>query len=531
MSSAKDTPRQKMIGMMYLVLTALLALNVTKDILDAFVIVNKGLENSNANFTERNDKLYADFDLAKTIDPVKVSPNWKLAQETKKQSEVLCQYIDELQKKLVIETEKVTPSVADTLQMQNIDNKEKYDTPTNIMIGDSEDGSAGASGELKKRLISYRELLTGYILPADQKKVKVDINTDDPKNSENHENWELYNFYDRPLVASLTILSKLKNDVKNAESLVVDYLLKQNDVEVMKFDTIAAKVIPTSNYVMLGDEYKADVFIAAFSKTKKPEILVGNYNEATKTFDGTPNSLAVENGLGRYVAKADKEGIYDYSGTIKLRSSKGKEVIFPFKSEYIVARPLLTVAADNMNVVYIGLDNPITVSVPGIPNERLTVSVNNGALRSTGSGKYNMTVKQGTKADVNVYATMENGEKKSMGTISFRVKHIPTPVAKVGKITTSGIMSKGEFSSQLGVIANYENFEFKANCKVVSFDMSYPVNGTYGTEHMDGNNITEKMKGIYSRLHKNDKVLIENVKGVGPDGVVVSLSPVTIKVN
>src|SRR6218665_2773234 len=268
MASAKDTPRQRMIGMMYLVLTALLALNVTKDILDAFVIVNKGLENSNVNFTERNEKLYADFDLAKTIDPVKVTPNWKKAQDIQKQSAALVTYIDELQKKIVVATEGVEKNVADTLQMQYIESKDDMTAPTNIMIGDSEDGSKGASRELKNKLIEYRTLLTNYIDPKDRTKVKVDINTDDPKNTEDHENWELYNFYDRPLVASLTILSKLKNDVKNSESQVVDYLLKEISAESMKFDTVAAKVVALSNYVLLGEEYNADVFIPAFNKKK-----------------------------------------------------------------------------------------------------------------------------------------------------------------------------------------------------------------------------------------------------------------------
>src|ERR1700752_5349842 len=114
MASAKDTPRQKMIGMMYLVLTCLLALNVTKDILDAFVIVNQGLEKSNANFTERNEKLYADFDLARTIDPVKVTPSWKKAQEIQKQSAELNAFIDDIQKQLVIKCERIDKEVADT---------------------------------------------------------------------------------------------------------------------------------------------------------------------------------------------------------------------------------------------------------------------------------------------------------------------------------------------------------------------------------------------------------------------------------
>ena len=521
MASAKDSPRQKMIGMMYLVLTALLALNVTKDILDAFVIVNKGLEKSNINFTERNEQLYADFDLAKTIDPVKIKPNWEKAQNIQKQSAALVSYIDELQKRMIVETEGVDKNIADTLQMENIENKDKMDTPTNIMIGDSEDGSTGASRELKNKLMEYKTLLTNYIEPKDRAKVKVDINTEDPAHSEENENWELYNFYDRPLVASLTILSKLKNDVKNAESQVVDYLLKSLEAGTMKFDTVAAKVVPQSNYVLLGEEYQADLFLAAFSKTQKPEIMI----------DGT-TAVDVKNGLGKYSVKTSREGIVDYSGTIKLRSPAGKEVTFPFKSEYIVARPALTVSADNMNVVYIGLDNPISVSVPGIPNERLSVSVNNGTLRATGSGKYIMTVKQGAKADVNVFAMMENGEKRSMGTMSFRVKPIPKPTAKVGNITGEGTMSKNELASTLGVIANYENFPFAApNCKVLSFDLSYTVNGTSVTKKITGNLISDEVRDIFRRARKNDKFYFESIYAMGPDGVKVKISPLTIKVN
>ncbi|HEY0029760.1 MAG TPA: hypothetical protein VGC65_03290, partial [Bacteroidia bacterium] len=359
MSSAKESPRQKMIGMMYLVLTALLALNVSKDILDAFIVVNKGLENTNINFTDRNDALYSLFDLAKSVDPVKVSPNWKLAQNVKKESAALTAYIDQLQKELVEKTEGISKEVADTLQMANINSKDNYDTPTNIMIGNSEDGSAGASRELKTKLNQYKSKLTDCILPQDRTKIKIGINTEDPEHSEENENWELYNFYHRPLVASITILSKLKNDVKNAEATTVDYLLKLVDVGNLKFDTVAAKVIPQSNYVMLGEEYKADVFLAAFNKTKNPEINVGDYNEASKSFNRTPNTITVERGLGKYTAATTKEGIVAYSGTVKVVSPDGKEQIFPFKSEYIVAKPSLTVAAESMNIVYRGLENPI----------------------------------------------------------------------------------------------------------------------------------------------------------------------------
>lgn len=531
MSSGKETPRQKMIGMMYLVLTALLALNVSKDILDAFIVVNKGLENSNENYTYHNENLYSEFDLAKVIDPVRVTPNWKLAQEVKNKSTELTDFIDKLQKKIISQTEGVSQSIADTMQMENIDKKDSYDTPTNILIGDSEDGSAGASRELKTKLIAYQTQLTNYVLPEDRKNVKIDLNARDPEHSENNENWELYNFFNRPLVASVTILSKIKSDVKNAESVIVDYLLKQTESETMKFDTIAAKVIPQSNYVLLGEEYKSDIFIAAFSKTKKPEVIVGNYNETTKTFDGTPNSIEVKNGLGKYVASTTREGVVAYSGTIKLRSPKGKEMLFPFKSEYIVAKPSLTVSADNMNVLYRGLDNPISVSVPGIPQEKLTVSATNVVLVNKGSGKYIVKPNMDGKAEINVFATMENGEKRNMGTMTFRIKRVPVPVAKIGKIISTGIMSKGELSSQTGIGAFYDKFDFAATCKVVSFDVSYITNGLNASEPGEGNLFTAKHKNIFNNLRKNTKIYFENIKAVGPDGIIVDLPSISIKIN
>lgn len=505
---------------MYLVLTALLALNVTKDILDAFVIVDNGLQKSTLHFTERNEKLYADFDLAKTVDPVKVMPSWKKAQKIQEESAQLSVYIDSLQKQLIAATEGIPANEADTLQMQYIESKDDQSTPTGIMIGNSEDGSAGASSALKNKLISYRKLLTGCIEPKDREKVKVEISTDDPSGTENHENWEMYNFYDRPLVASLTILSKLNNDVKNAESLVVDYLLKSTDAEAMKFDTIAAKVVPQSNYVLLGSEYKADIFVAAFSRTKKPEILVGG-NEPVN----------VENGLGKYTVKAEKEGIVDYSGTIRLVSAKGKEVTFPFKSQYIVARPSLTVSADAMNVVYQGLDNPISVSVPGIPNEKLSVSASNATLRTTGSGKYNVKVTGGQTVDVNVFATMENGEKKSMGTMSFRVKKIPKPKAKFGDVTDSGIMAKSKATSLLGLIAQYDNFEFNVISKITSFRMVvFTPNGALEFESKS-NMLTPEMKQQIQLVRKNSRIMFEDIQSIGPDGAAVKLSPLTVKIN
>lgn len=531
MSGAKETPRQKMIGMMYLILTALLALNISKDVLDAFIVVNKGLENTNKNFSNRNDELYAQFDLAKSVDPVRVSPNWEKAQQIKKQSDGLIKYINELKLKLIAETDGISKQVADTIQMTSINGKDNYDIPTNIMIGSSEDGSNGASRELKNKLIAYEKLLSNSILPMDKKKVEIDINTDDPPKNDNNENWEVYNFFHRPLVASITILSKFSNDVKNSEATVVDYLLKQVDEGSIKFDTIAAKVIPQSNYVLLGEEYKADLFLAAFNKTKNPEITVGNYNETTSSFEGVSNKLNVENGLGKYNVNTTREGLVSYSGTIKVVAPSGKEMIFPFKSEYIVARPALTVSADNMNVFYAGLDNPVSVSVPGIANDRLKVSISNGTITPLGNGKFNVNVMSGTQANITVVATMENGEVRNMGSSTFRVKSVPKGTARFAGQIEDGNVTIGEINAQFGLSAFYQNFEFKADCRVTSFDVSIMAAGGISDDHhQDGNSFGPILKSRIGKMKRGDRIYFYNILSVGPDKKIVKLSPLMFKV-
>jgi len=530
MSGSKNTPRQKMIGMMYLILTALLALNISKDVLDAFIVVNKGLENTNKNFANRNDDLYAQFDLAKSVDPVRVSSNWEKAQNVKKQANNLIKYINELKVKLIAETDGVSIQVADTLQMANINGKDNYDIPTNIMIGSSEDGSNGASRDLKNKLIAYEKLLSNYILPIDKKKVEIDINAAYPPKNDNNENWEVYNFFNRPLVACITILSKFSNDVKNSEATIVDYLLKQVDEGSMKFDTIAAKVIPQSNYVLLGEEYKADLFLAAFNKTKNPEIEVGNYNETTSSFDGVSNKLTVESGLGKYNVSTTREGLVSYSGTIKVVAPSGKEMVFPFKSEYIVARPALTVSADNMNVFYAGLDNPVSVSVPGIPNDRLKVSINNGTIAPLGNGKFNVNVMNGPQANITVVAKMENGEVRNMGTSTFRVKNIPKGTARFANQISDGSVTKGELKAQLGLTAFYQNFEFKADCRVVSFDLSIISAGISEEFHIVGNSFSNEMKTRFGKIKRGDKIIFSNINSVGPDKKTLLLGSLMFKI-
>lgn len=535
MAAGKLSPRQKMIGMMYLVLTALLALNVSKDILRSFVVVNDGLENSEKTFHKDVTNLYAKFDEKKTIDPQRVIENWKKAQLARKMAQELGQYISGLKKNIIRETEGFKNKEEDTIRLAFVDSKDNYDASTYIMIGESEDGSTGEARKLKDRLNKYRQDMLALLPPEDQKQINFTIDTEDPKNPEEEEErtWEMNNFYHAPLAASVTLLSKIEADVKSAEVAVVDALLKNVDADVIPFDTVSARIVAQSNYVLLGEDYQADIFLAAFNKTLKPQVFVGDYNTQAGKFNGGFDSVNVAGGIGKYSVKASSEGMKKYSGVIKMKTPKGKVMEFPFESEYIVARPALTVSATQTNVMYAGLVNPISVSVPGIPNEKLNISINNGTLVKKGNGLYDVIGPKIGTADVSVTAKMDDGTTRSMGTMKFRVKRLPVPVASFAGISTSsGKKSASELGGALGLVLTYPpDFEFNTRPTLKSYEMTTIVNGVVVTKKYFSPSIDETMRTALRGMRRGSILIVENIKAVGADGVEVSPNSITIKVN
>ncbi|MCA6363341.1 MAG: gliding motility protein GldM [Bacteroidetes bacterium] len=532
MASGKQTPRQKMIGMMYLVLTALLALNVSKEILDAFVTVNAGLENTGAGIDRDISALYAEFDARKSVDPLRVGGNWKKAQEARRLSKALNSHIDQLKRRLIRETEGFANHEEDTIRLQFVEAKDNYDIPTNILVGTAEDGSNGEAHVLKQKLNEYQSKLLGLLEPETRKSVNLNIDTRDPVNEPELKTWEMKTFYHSPLAASVALLSKIQDDVKSAESDVVDALLRETEADIIPFDTVAARIVAQSNYVLLGENYQADIFLAAFNKTLKPQIYLGDYDPATGKMRGSFDSVNVERGIGKYLVPASSEGIKQYNGVINMRTPKGQLMQFPFQSEYIVARPALTVSADKMNVMYAGLENPISVSVPGIPNEKLRVSIDNGVLTPKGNGQYIVTKPKTGFANVQVIAEID-GKTRNMGSMKFRVKPLPKPVARLSCLSApGGTITKAQLLACPGVIPFYDpNFEFDAKARVVSFTVEIPGASGASSSFNSGNaSFPDAAKQNFSKLKRGDRVTLTNIKALGADGNVVTLEDITYKI-
>ncbi|TSA30301.1 MAG: gliding motility protein GldM, partial [Bacteroidetes bacterium] len=387
MAGYKETPRQKLIGMLYLVLTALLALNVSKEILDAFIVVNETMETTNENFSQKVDASYSKFKQQYQIAPEKVGPNWIKAQEAHRLSDELIAYIDTLKFEVIRKTERLqTIQEAGNLKLANLARKDNYDTPTQFFIGQSQDGTDCRAAELRSRIEAYREQMLDLVEPKYRPVIKIGLETEGPYYDANgvKQNWQMHNFYRTILAATVTILNELKAEVFNAEFDVVNNLYASVTAEDWKFDEIKARVIPKSNYVFLGEEYQAEILVAAYDTKQNPNVryLFGadtltqaNYRLATP--------LEGSRGIVTLKLPATSEGLKRFAGIIKIISPLGDTMSFHFKDEYIVAKPALTISPMKMNVFYIGVENPVSISVPGGP-ERIMPSITEGKIKADG---------------------------------------------------------------------------------------------------------------------------------------------------
>jgi gliding motility-associated protein GldM len=533
MAHGKETPRQKMIGMMYLVLTALLALNVSKEAVEAFKLVDESLNQTTKINVERNTQVYADFEQKAATNPVKAGPWRNKANEVKNRANEMYDYIQAIKLEIVRtaegeNTEAIQGNLIDVEQIHKID---ENNVPSQILIGANMDGKAY---DLHSALDDYREFLLGIIGNKNAKlveSIKKTLDTSDKTDPGGEKvSWEIHNFHTLPLIAVITILSKMQGDIRNTEGLTLNYLYSQIEANDFKFNKLEPTVIATSNYVMKGGEYSAEVFIAATDTTQKPQVLIGKYKEV-KLPDGSRTYKMVgkyqilpvdKRGRGVYKVPASREGEKSWGGLIRIKAPSGDTISFPFKEKYMVAAPNVVVSLTAMNVFYVGVDNPVDISVPGVGSDKISARMTNGIIKKGRTknfrGSWIVRPKTpGKPAQVRVSANI-NGKTISFPPLTYRVKRVPPPVAKVaGK--KGGNISKAALAAQSVVLAEMENFDFDIKFRVTSFRMSVTLKGFTYDEISKNNRLTPKMKGYIQQMRRNSKVIFEDIKAVGPDGV------------
>lgn len=515
MGHGKETPRQKMIGMMYLFLTAMLALNVSKDVLQAFTLVNNGLTQTNNNFSKKNEVVYTAFNKAYMLNPGKTK-EWKdKADQVKQMSDALYNKIDEY-KQLIVKT-----ADGPTFDMKNIQSKDNLDIPAQLMMME---GNGKRGQELKDMFVKYKNFIVKLIDPKQKaliEAIEKGLDTEDPptppdKKGE-HITWQSENFEHLPLVGVITLMTKMQSDCKNAESDAISYLLGQIGANDFKFNKIEAIVSTKSNYVLKNGKFEAEVFIAASDSTQQPEILVGG------------SKLQLKNGKGIYTGSTAAVGPKKWGGVINLKAPDGTTKAYKFDSEYQVGEPSLVVSPTKMNVFYVGVDNPVDVSVNGVPSEKVFPSIDGGGSITKAGNSYIVKVKNPGKVKISAAAEID-GKRVGMGEREFRVKVVPTPVAKCGgKI--GGTYKKNELLSQQGIKAELENFDFDLKFEIVSFIVSANIKGYNEEARGSGFKFSSEQLNLMRKVETGKKLYIESIKAKGPDGSVRDLPSIVFKLD
>ena len=526
MSNPKETPRQKMIGMMYLVLTALLALNVSKDVLDAFVLVNRGLTETTENFSKKNSSLYTSFDEANELNPAKVGDWKKRADKVQVMSDSLYQFMQSIKREIVTISEGPDSEALkdNQIDLAAVDAKDNANIPAEVMI------QKKRGIELKERINLFREALLGMIdkkedYPAVVSAIQSTLSTEAPERSTHAKGenitWESEHFEHLPLASVITILSKMQSDVRNTEAEMLGYLLSQIDAGSFKFNKIEAVVLESSDYVFKGQEYKAQVFLAAYDSTQDPTV---------KLNDGT--TLKIKDGKGIFTNTTSATGLKKWGGTISIVDDAGTTISRKFSEDYQVAETSAVVSPTKMNVFYRGVSNPVAISVSGVPKENIQAEITKGRLTRATNGEWQVLPSAGPENEivsVRVYATVDNN-RRSMGSMDFRVKDVPPPVAKIAGRSQGGI-TMPQLTSASGVDAILENFLFDLDFTVTEFMVSAVLSGGFSkSEKSTNNKFTSAQIGIISQLSSGKTLTITDIKAIGPDGKARALNSIVLKI-
>ncbi len=500
-----ETPRQKMIGMMYLFLTAMLAINVSGELLHAFVSLDEGFNQTRETVERKNEALYGQFENAYENNKAKAGAFWEKAIEIKIAADTLVNHIQGLKIKLAKTAggPEATPDL-----YTGIDNQ---DIAPQIMITEQ---NGARSKELKKRMNEYKDLLLSYLDesdPADTTYItayKEVFKTEDIKGKKDvKKSWESTKFEHVPLSASMAMLSKIQGDVRNAEADMVANFFGDINKDSYKFDKLISVVKPFKTTILEGETYTAELVMAAYDPTIMPKIIV----------DGKQiNNIKDGRGL---LEQTKSVGKYKWDGVIKMPSPDGATYNdYAIEGEYEVVKPSAVISPTKMNVFYEGVDNPVAISAPGVSRSNLEVRMTNVNKREKGSG-YIVKPKAGTagkKSVISVYANI-GGSKRLMGKQDFRIKRVPNPVATVAGLE-GGKIRKNVLLAQSGVFAEMKDFDFELSYDVTRFTVSVLKGGFIVDEPSKSGKFTQAQKELIKGMGRGSKLSIEGIRAKGPSG-------------
>jgi gliding motility-associated protein GldM len=532
-TNCPETPRQKMITMMYLVYTAMLALNVSAEVVNGFKTVGSAMTKSNENIQVKLDETYANFSKALQNSPEKVQEQYNKAQKVRELSIAMGNYIDSLEYTFMaalnstaeVPIDIENPKKTRKIPVVNEDKTPNFDSIRKaidiagfrwLKMDELHESSrmfidGGAGLELKNKIIEYKHNVK-EILGEDSNHVSIGLNVEQKELNPDNEllDWEVLCFSEVVSGSALVTLTRLKAETMNAEFDAVNMLYKQVDKGDFKFDQIAMISRPKSTYIIQGGVYETDINVAAYD-SKQHFTATVNGQQLSSTDSGSVHYRTVCNTLG----------VQRINGIAYVTTPDGGTQEYPIKDNYFVAKPVAVVSLDNMQVMYAGIENPFTASVPGVDGRNGKVSIIEGSGKLSpgeGEGKYNITPATGCKKIVLGVDAVVDKKTTRMGAPVYKVKPIPNPSITVGGFTNGAKVSRSSLASGATVIARpQEGFEFKipkGSIRVMSLEVfvgNKPFN-------MNGNSFDPDLISAIKKANRGDKIYVD-AKVMMPDGV------------
>ena len=497
------SPRQKMINLMYVVLMAMLALNISTEVLDGFSIVEESLKRTTANSSKENLAMMADLDEQMKTNPVKVKEWFEKAQGVKSMTDSLYDFAQQLKEAIVKEAD------GKDGDLNNIRNKEDLEAATQVMLAPG----TGKGKKLFQAINSYRERILKMVDDPRQKEIITsNLSTEVPKGANTlGKNWQEYMFEDMPVAAAVTLLTKLQSDIRYAEGEVLHSLVANIGLKDIRVNKLEAFVVPDKTMLYPGERLTANIIMAAVDTTQQPEIFI--------------NGTRINSPNGTYSFSAGGVGEHTFGGYILMKNADGEIVRRDFKQKYNVISPPsgATVAADLMNVLYAGFHNPISVSSSGIPQNAVSLSMTGGTLTSQGNGHY-IAVPAAVGQDVTFTVTgTDRGTSRTMGQATFHVRKLPDPTAYIALGTDrfkGGRLAKASLMNLNSLRAAIDDGLLDIEFKVGSFETVFYDNmGNAVPMASNGAAFSERQKDAFRKLSRNKRFYITNVTATGPDGI------------
>ncbi|MCL2649658.1 MAG: gliding motility protein GldM [Candidatus Azobacteroides sp.] len=515
--NSPNSPRQKMINLMYLVFIAMLAINISAEVLDGFELVRGSLTRSTNTASERNILTFNDLAAYHKDSPDKTREAFELATDVRNLSDSLFNFIAEKKLTMVLRTDK-------TGNLITLKRPDDLDASEDVMLASGEGKTSGA--ELKSKLESYRDAII-KILDRDTLQQRIIADNLSTTPSDNKQSWEESLFRRMPLTAAITILTKLQNDIRNAEGEALNTILRNIDVSDFRVNSIDAFVIPKSQTVVRGTPYSAQAVLAAVDTTQRPKIFVEGIG------------YLQEGANGFFQKSPSTTGTFPVKGYIEMIRN-GIPTKKEFSSEFFVVDPSATIFPTLMNVLYANYENPIEIAVPGVPGQNVTATMTNGRLdRKANNLWVAYPAKAGTDAVITVTADI-GGREQVMANRNYRVRPLPDPMPFIeypdengnpkkfrgGKIAKSILVDAEELKAAI------DDDLLRVNFAVVKFEtLFWDSFGNAMPVASDGSKFSASQKDRIRGLARGKTFLIRGVVARGPGGDERQISPIEVTVN